>query len=281
MVITIASGKGGAGKTFIACSLARELAKNHRVLLVDADCECPNTRIFFPGAKLKEEKAVKTFYPELEKKLCNRCGACARVCKTHAIFTAKDGYPAILQELCNACGACFIACKQNALKKRFREIGKIREFEISSHFSLIEGELFPGEEESIPVLRELWKRAEKILGEVDFVVIDSPPGVRCASLFCIEKSCAVLLVAEASEFGISDALRVAKACEFLQKNFFVVLNKAGKDSSEFPEAEKMIQCIPFSREILERCAKGVLPEREEIKALAEFVVKLHEKNSGG
>ena len=281
MIITIASGKGGAGKTFVACALARELAKNHRVLLVDADCECANARIFFSGAKLKEEKGVKTFFPEVEKKLCNRCGACTRACRANAIFPAKDGYPVILHELCNSCGACFIACTQNALKKRFREIGKIREFEISSHFSLLEGELFSGERESMPLLRELWKRAEKILGEVDFAVIDSPPGVRCASLFCMEKSDLVLLVAEASEFGMSDALRTAKACRFLQKNFFVVLNKVSKGSSEFPEREKIVKRIPFSREILESCAKGTLPEREKIKALAEFVVGLNEENSGG
>ncbi len=41
-IIGVHSGKGGVGKTTFAINLAALLAKNHRVILVDADIDCPN-----------------------------------------------------------------------------------------------------------------------------------------------------------------------------------------------------------------------------------------------
>ena len=43
--IGITGGKGGTGKSTVATALAFELSKKNKVLLVDADADCPNDHL--------------------------------------------------------------------------------------------------------------------------------------------------------------------------------------------------------------------------------------------
>ena len=45
MKIAVTGGKGGTGKSMVATSLAIEFARNKKILLVDADAECPNDHL--------------------------------------------------------------------------------------------------------------------------------------------------------------------------------------------------------------------------------------------
>ena len=46
LVVAIASGKGGTGKTTLSTNLATFLGEKHRVVLVDLDVEEPNSKLF-------------------------------------------------------------------------------------------------------------------------------------------------------------------------------------------------------------------------------------------
>ena len=48
MILAIASGKGGTGKTTVAVNLARVVGS--RVLLMDCDVEEPNAHLFLKGS---------------------------------------------------------------------------------------------------------------------------------------------------------------------------------------------------------------------------------------
>ena len=65
--IAITGGKGGTGKSTIATSLALELAKRNKILLIDADVDCPNDHLIL-NIKRKQEKdifqQIPKFYPE-------------------------------------------------------------------------------------------------------------------------------------------------------------------------------------------------------------------------
>ena len=73
MIISIASGKGGTGKTTIATNLALSLGK---VQVIDCDVEEPNANIFF-NAEIKEREDVTVEIPEINKEKCNYCGKCS------------------------------------------------------------------------------------------------------------------------------------------------------------------------------------------------------------
>ena len=60
MKLAITGGKGGTGKSTVATALAIELAKTNKVLLIDADVDCPNDHLIL---NIKREKVNDIFQP--------------------------------------------------------------------------------------------------------------------------------------------------------------------------------------------------------------------------
>jgi MinD superfamily P-loop ATPase len=79
MIISVASGKGGTGKTLVATSLALSLKDRERVQLLDCDVEEPNDHIFLKPV-ITGSEAVCIPIPEVDEKKCTYCGKCAEVC---------------------------------------------------------------------------------------------------------------------------------------------------------------------------------------------------------
>ena len=53
MKIAVTGGKGGTGKSTVATALAVKLSEKNKVLLVDADVDCPNDDIILSIALKK------------------------------------------------------------------------------------------------------------------------------------------------------------------------------------------------------------------------------------
>ena len=86
--IAVTGGKGGTGKSTVATALAYQLSKQNKVLLVDADVDCPNDHLIL-SIKRKKEKDVLQTIPKWDFDQCNKSGACAQVCKYNAIVFIK------------------------------------------------------------------------------------------------------------------------------------------------------------------------------------------------
>ena len=66
MIISIASGKGGTGKTTVATNLALSLSN---VQFLDCDVEEPNANIFL-NAELNDSEIVGVSVPVIDRKKC-------------------------------------------------------------------------------------------------------------------------------------------------------------------------------------------------------------------
>ena len=169
MIISVASGKGGTGKTLVATSLALSLKDSHKIQLLDCDVEEPNDHIFMKPV-INSTEAVCIPVPQVDEARCTYCGRCAEACAYHAI-AVFSGHVLGFPQLCHGCGACSYLCPEGAISEVPREIGTI-EYGQSNGIAFIQGRLTVGEAMAPPVIRKVKEHANNN----GVVIIDAPPG---------------------------------------------------------------------------------------------------------
>src|SRR4030042_1364801 len=87
MILSVASGKGGTGKTLVATSLALSLEGQMPVQLLDCDVEEPNAHILL-RPQLDSSQPVTVPVPVVDKEKCTYCGLCSEACVYNAIAVA-------------------------------------------------------------------------------------------------------------------------------------------------------------------------------------------------
>ncbi len=253
MRISIASGKGGTGKT----TLAVNLAYFNRIDLFDLDVEEPNDHLFFKGGRISEETVYRKV-PRIDEEKCDFCGICRDVCEYHAIIVLKDK-TYVFQELCHSCGACRYFCPKKAIEEVDRSIGKIVRVE-TDNVKLTYGLLNVGEATPVPLIKEVKRRIGRK------AIIDCPPGNSCPMVESVRDSDICILVCEPTPFSLHDLKLAIDVLKKLDIKYVVVINKYGLpfDVEGKIDAE-VIGKIPFSKRIAERYSKGeMLYEYEEI-----------------
>ncbi len=263
MIISIASGKGGTGKTTIATNLALSLGK---VQVIDCDVEEPNANIFF-NAEIKEHEDVTVEIPEIDKEKCNYCGKCSEFCAYNALAVVPSDV-LVFPELCHSCGGCAIVCPQNAINWKRKSVGKI-EHGVTNGVDFFHGLLNVGEIQAVPVIKALKKKIDK----EGNVIIDAPPGTSCPVIESINGSDYCILVTEPTPFGFHDLKLAIAVVRHLYIPFGVIINRDGvgdKKVEMYCQTEKIpiLMKIPHSEEIANLYSMGIpfvkkLPEWHE------------------
>jgi len=273
--ISIASGKGGTGKTTIASNMAYALAQTGQaVSYIDCDVEEPNGHIFFkPSYESCTEVSVKI--PQVDYSKCNFCGVCAEVCRFNAIAVVADKV-LIFPSLCHGCGGCHHLCPEKAIEEVDRPIGVINDG-TGQGVRFIEGRLNVGEAISPPLTRVL-KRNMPILG-ISF--IDAPPGTSCPAIEAISGTDYVILVTEPTPFGLNDLKLAVEMVRALGLRFGVIINRSDIGDGRvieycYGEKIEILHSIPFDRHVAEVYSRGDLMAMHN-NDLGESLLRVYEK----
>jgi MinD superfamily P-loop ATPase len=259
MKITIASGKGGTGKTTVATSLALSLAAELTTppLFLDCDVEAPNAHIFLKPV-FNQRREVSLMIPEVDETKCSYCGKCAEVCQYHAIAILGKK-TLVFPQLCHGCGSCTLVCPEKAITEIPNVTGVLERGTATNGIQFGRGVMNVGEPMAVPIIRQLKKWTTPRLKQV--VIMDAPPGTSCPVVEAMRGAEYVVLVTEPTPFGLHDLRLAALVAHELGIPAGVIVNRANgayPDLEAFCDAEKLpvLLCIPFERAIAEGVAQG-------------------------
>jgi len=267
MLITVASGKGGTGKTLIATSLAISLKNTYPVKLLDCDVEEPNDYIFLKPV-ITGNDPVSICVPVINEQICDFCGKCAAICayKALAIWGKQV---MIFPELCHGCGACSYLCPRKAISEQPRIIGAV-ESGYSGKICFVQGRLIVGEAMSPPVIRKVKSHADKNA----INIIDAPPGTACPVITAVKDSDFCLLVTEPTPFGLNDLTLAVNVLKRLEIPCGVVINRNLGLRNEIEDyCQKagipVLLKIPLNAEIARLYSRGItlvegMPEWQKV-----------------
>ncbi|MGD9504328.1 MAG: ATP-binding protein [Syntrophobacteraceae bacterium] len=271
MVLTIASGKGGTGKTTVAVNLAVAL-QDRGVQLLDCDVEEPNAHLFMKP-DIRETVSVTTEVPKIDAGLCNYCGKCRDICQFNAIAILPTA-ALVFPELCHSCGGCFRVCPEHATLPSTRVLGEMEKGQ-RGPVEFVHGRLRVGEAMAPPLIRKI--RAESARDRL--TIIDAPPGTSCPVVAAMKGSDFIALVTEPTPFGLNDLELAVGAVRKLALPMGVVINRSdlGDDRVHKWLAEENIPLlleIPFDRKVAEGYARGELLA-EVLPAWKGMMLTLH------
>jgi len=268
MIITVASGKGGTGKTTIATNLAETIARAKKAenesttWLIDCDVEAPNAALFIHPIFDKEKK-VERLLPVINHDQCTGHGVCVDICESNALAIA-GGKTLFFKELCHACGSCVLSCPEGAIHETSEMIGLLQQG-ASESLMFAQGILEIGFSSPTPTIRDLkkWIIPQETQPQNTYI-LDASPGTACPVVESFRGADFALLVTEPTPFGLHD---LALVSELIVREFKIpsgiVINKSGRGDEIIEQFASengilILMRVPLSRDIAEAYARGKL-----------------------
>jgi MinD superfamily P-loop ATPase len=270
LVIGVASGKGGTGKTLVAVNLALSLAHSgRRVQLIDCDVEEPNDHLFLrPEIESSEEVALPV--PRIDEGKCTLCLECVDFCAYNALALAGEKVM-VFDELCHSCGGCSILCPEDAVIEKPVAIGRMecgaaRMPSSGQGIEFCHGVLDIGEPKATPIIGRIKKEIKP-----DMInILDGGPGTGCAVMETVLGADYCVLVTEPTPFGLHDLRMALGMVRELGVPHGVVINKyfpggGGVDAFCIENHIAVLMRIPYHRDYAVLYSRGLnlVEERPE------------------
>ena len=258
MIVAVASGKGGTGKTTLTASLAT--LWDGPLVAVDLDVEEPNLHLFL-RPDISAQEAANLLVPAVDEAKCTYCGQCADFCQFAALAVAEN-LILTFADMCHGCGGCLAICPEKAMAPGQRQLGEILSGR-AGRVEFLSGRLRIGEAMSPPLMRQVKARMERWLAaRGGDALIDAPPGVSCPAMNAVMDSDVVVLVTEPTPFGVYDFQLAWEAFAPLGKPIGAVVNRAGLGGHDaiyrFCREKNLpiLAEIPYDRAIAEAYSRG-------------------------
>lgn len=281
--LVIISGKGGTGKTIIAAALAT-LAQNK--VMADCDVDAANLNLLL-------QPEIQETYPftagkkaHIDDEKCTRCRECVNICRYDAI-TEKDDEEIIIDPIsCEGCGVCFYICPLDAIEMENRQSG---EWFVSKtkYGPFVHAKLGIGEENSGKLIAEVRKMAKQIADKenLDFVIIDGPPGIGCPVISSLSGTDLALIVTEPTISGIHDMERVVQMAQHFKTQTACCINKYDINLQNTAQIESwcaknsipLLGKIPFAAEVTKSMVQGIPLTEYTSNSASQAIEHLWEK----
>lgn len=260
MIVAVASGKGGTGKTTVTASLAA--VWDRPLVAVDLDVDEPNLHLFL-RPEITGVQTVTLPIPVVDHARCSRCRSCAELCQFKAI-TVMGQMVMTFPEMCHGCGGCMAICPEGAISVGQRELGVMEQGRCRDRVVTLTGRLRIGEAMSPPLMRHV-RRAMHELAAVDSadVLIDAPPGVSCPAMNAVADSDIIVLVTEPTPFGFHDFSLAWEAFSPLDRPTAVIVNRVGLGDDRVyafcrERGLPILAEIAYRRDIAEHYSQGLI-----------------------
>lgn len=262
MIVAIASGKGGTGKTSVAVNLARVL--DAPVQLFDCDVEEPNDHLFLNASPIGK-KDIFIGVPEINADACDACDQCVDFCQFSALASLCRA-PMVFPELCHGCGGCMLVCPRAAIREVDFHIGQVSVAR-AGQITLTSGCLDVG----VSLASTLVHAVKEEIDGQQITLLDAPPGTACPTVATLRGADFVILVTEPTPFGLNDLTLAVATVRELRLPFGVVVNRMGIGDERVQRycAEQNIPVlleIPDDRRIAVAYSRGELI----VEALPEY-----------
>ncbi len=254
MIIAVASGKGGTGKTTVAVNLALALSTTESVQFVDCDVEAPNAHLFL-DPQFNTADVVSKRLPDIDSATCTQCGACVEACEFNAL-ALMGGRMLRYDSLCHGCGRCGLVCPAGAIGETSHQLGCV-ETGRSRGFPFARGVLHVGETMATPIIHALKKEIDASAT----AILDAPPGTACPMIATLHGADVALLVTEPTLFGLHDLNAAVDVARTLEVPIAVVINRAGIGDHQVAaycqeQSIPILATIPYDRSIAQAYAIG-------------------------
>ena len=260
--LVIISGKGGTGKTVLSACFAT-LAENK--VMADCDVDASNLHLLLDPdiQEIHPFRAGKKAVLDPEK--CNLCGSCIPVCRFMAISKQNEEIK-IDSISCEGCQVCSYVCPVGAITMENNLSG---EWYVSKtkYGPFVHARLGIAEENSGKLVNEVRKKSGEIAVKenLDFVIIDGPPGIGCPVIASLSGTNMALVVTEPTLSGIHDMERVIRVAEHFRTETAVCINKYDINLAHSCRIEKwceersipVLGKIPFDEVVTEAVSQGM------------------------
>ncbi len=273
--ITVASGKGGTGKTTLSALLAHLSASSIRIAVADADVEASNLPLALGFAHERSEVFEGGLTASIDPGRCMGCGACAAACRFGAISSTDDVYR-VDTIACEGCTTCAFVCAVDAVTFS-RDIAGSVSTGVSAVGPLAFGQLRPGHDLSGKLVTEVRSRASALAAAhgAELLLIDGPPGTGCPAIASATGTDMVLAVAEPTYSGAHDLGRLESLVTHLDVPMAAVLNKADLSSAGAERVRDLCaeRCVPLVAEIpYDPALRDAMARMAEGRAVADTAI---------